>query len=227
MDGLPRLFRDRVHAGQALADLLRDERDPHRWSDAVVVALPRGGVPVAAEVARALGAELDVLIVRKIGVPGHVELAMGAVASGDVVIRNESLIAGLGLSQRQFEEGRRHASDELDRRERRLGRLAIPPAVRDREVIVVDDGVATGATMKAAVAALRQLDPSTVTIALPVGPPRTVVELERLADRVVCVHRPDRFDAVGGAYDDFTQTSDDEVRRLLDQARARTARGPG
>jgi len=227
VEGLPRLFRDRVHAGQALADLLRDERHQSRRPDAVVLALPRGGVPVAAEVARALDVELDVIVVRKIGVPGHEELAMGAIASGEVEVRNESLIAGLGISDQQFEAARRRAQDELDGRERKLGRLGIPPSVRGRAVIVIDDGVATGATMQAAVAALRQLDPRTITVALPVAPPDTAAELERIADRVVCVHQPDPFGAVGSSYDDFTQTSDDEVRRLLEQARDRMSRGGG
>ena len=227
MDRLPRLFRDRVHAGQALADLLREERDQRRRPDAVVLALPRGGVPVAAEVARALDVELDVIVVRKIGVPGHEELAMGAIASGDVEIRNDSLIAALGISDRQFEAARRQAADELEQRERSLGRLGKPPTVRGRELIVVDDGVATGATMQAAVAALRRLDPRTITVALPVAPPDTVDDLERIADRVVCVHQPDPFGAVGASYDDFTQTSDGEVRRLLEQARDRMSRGGG
>jgi len=129
-----------------------------------VLALPRGGVPVAAEVARALDVELDVIVVRKIGVPGHEELAMGAIASGDVEIRNDSLIAALGISDRQFEAARRQAADELEQRERSLGRLGKPPTVRGREVFVVDDGVATGATMQAAVAALRRLDPRTITV---------------------------------------------------------------
>ena len=227
MDRLPRLFRDRVHAGQALADLLRDERDQSGRPDAVVLALPRGGVPVAAEVARALDVELDVIVVRKIGVPGHEELAMGAIASGDVEIRNDSLIAALGISDRQFEAARRQAADELEQRERSLGRLGKPPTVRGRELIVVDDGVATGATMQAAVAALRRLDPLTITVALPVAPPETVGDLERIADRVVCVHQPDPFGAVGASYDDFTQTSDGEVRRLLEHARDRMSRGGG
>ena len=192
-----------------------------------MLALPRGGVPVAAEVARALDVELDVIVVRKIGVPGHEELAMGAIASGDVEIRNDSLIAALGISDRQFEAARRQAADELEQRERSLGRLGKPPTVRGRELIVVDDGVATGATMQAAVAALRRLDPLTITVALPVAPPDTVEDLQRIADRVVCVHQPDPFGAVGASYDDFTQTSDGEVRLLLEQARDRMSRGGG
>jgi putative phosphoribosyl transferase len=223
---LPRLFRDRVHAGQALADLLRDERDQRR-PDAVVLALPRGGVPVAAEVAHVLDVELDVIVVRKIGVPGQEELAMGAIASGDVEIRNDELIEALGISDRQFDGARRQAADELERRERSLGRLGIPPRVRGREAIVVDDGVATGATMQAAVAALRRLEPRSITVALPVAPPDTVEVLARIADRVVCVHQPDPFGAVGASYDDFTQTSDSEVRRLLEEARDRMSRGGG
>jgi putative phosphoribosyl transferase len=221
------VFRDRVHAGQALADLLRDERDDSRPLHAVVLALPRGGVPVAAQVARAFDAELDVIVVRKIGVPGQEELAMGAIASGDVVIRNDSLIAGLGISDQEFDTALGRARDELERRERSLGRSGIPPKVRGRDVIVVDDGVATGATMTAAVTALRHLEPRTITVALPVAPPDTAAELERIADRVVCVRRPDPFGAVGASYVDFTQTDDGEVRTLLDQARDRMSRGGG
>ena len=216
-----------MHAGQALADLLRDDIDELVLVDAIVLALPRGGVPVAAEVARTLDLELDVLVVRKIGVLGQEELAMGAIASGGVVVRNDSLIADLGVTDRQFEVALDRATAQLERREALLGRSADPPTVSGRPVILIDDGVATGATMRAAIMAVRRLDPRRMIVALPVAPSDTAADLEHLADLVVCVDRPDPFGAVGAAYDDFTQTSDDEVRRLLDQARDRTSRGGG
>jgi len=192
-----------------------------------VLALPRGGVPVAAEIARALDLELDVIVVRKIGVPGHEELAMGAVASGDVVVRNDDVIEGLGIADQEFDDALRRARAELLDREHRLGRAAIPPGFRGRTAIIVDDGVATGATMRAAVAALRASGPGRVIVALPVAPSDTVAALEAIADGVVCLHQPDPFGAVGSAYNDFSQTSDAEVRRLMQDQRERMARGGG
>jgi putative phosphoribosyl transferase len=190
-----------------------------------VLALPRGGVPVAAEIARALDLELDVIVVRKIGVPGHEELAMGAIASGDVVVRNHDVIDGLGISERAFEGVLRRERAELLDREQRFGRTAIPPAITDRTVVVVDDGVATGATMRAALASLRASDAGRLVIALPVAPTDTAFELAEIADRLVCLHTPEPFGAVGGAYHDFSQTTDEEVRRLLQDARDRLTRG--
>jgi putative phosphoribosyl transferase len=194
-------------------------------TDALVLALPRGGVPVAAEIARALDLELDVIVVRKIGVPAHEELAMGALASGDVVIRNHDVIDGLGISERTFDDALGRARSELLDRERRFGRTAIGPELTDRNVVVVDDGVATGATMRAALASLRASGVGRVIVALPVAPSDTAAELALIADRLVCLHTPDPFGAVGGAYDDFSQTADAEVRRLLQEARDRLTRG--
>jgi predicted phosphoribosyltransferase len=215
-------FRDREHAGQLLAAALREaqhggwsERRESIRPDSVVFGLPRGGVPVAAVVADAFDVELGVLVVRKLGVPGHEELAMGAVASGDVVVRNEGVIGGLGIAERIFDRVCAHERAELRAREERLGTVAGPPRIEGRQAIVVDDGVATGATMRAAVVAMRSLRPSAIIVAIPVAPSDTVETLGQLADVVVCVHQPADFTGVGGAYDDFTQTTDDEVRRLL------------
>lgn len=208
MDG----FRNRADAGRALASRLREEyagRD-----DVLVVGLPRGGVPVAAEVADVLGAPLDVLVVRKLGVPGHRELAMGAIASGGAEVRNQTIIDRLGIGEPEIARVATERA-ELERRERfyRDGRPPIDPAART--VIVVDDGLATGASMRSAVTALRSLGPASVVVAVPVGAPETCRDLERVADGVVCAVAPISFYAVGQWYDDFRQTTDDEVRRLL------------
>ena len=152
---------------------------------------------------------------------------MGAVASGDVVVRNDDVIEGLGISDREFEGALGRARAELVEREHRLGRAAVPPGFSGRTAIVVDDGVATGATMRAAVAALRVSGPDRVIVALPVAPTDTVAALEAIADDVVCLHQPNPFGAVGGAYQDFSQTSDAEVRRLMHDQRERMTRGGG
>ena len=190
-----------------------------------MLGLPRGGVPVAAEIARALDLELDVIVVRKIGVPGHEELAMGAIASGDVVVRNKDIMEGLGIPERVFDEMLRRERAELLDRERRFGKTAIPPPFADRTVVVVDDGVATGATMKAAAASIRPTGAGRLVVALPVASPDAAEELVEVADRLVCLHRPDDFGSVGEAYDDFSQTTDAQVRRLLQDARDRVGRG--
>jgi putative phosphoribosyl transferase len=207
-----RAFRDRHEAGLALADRL--QRFAHR-NDVVVLALPRGGVPVAHEVASALHVPLDVFSVRKLGVPGHPELAMGAIASGGVQVLNEDVLAWYQPSADTVEAVARVEMRELDRRERayRGGRpLAL---VEDRTVILVDDGLATGSTMRAAVKAVRQLRAARVVVASPVGAPDTCHAMREIADEVVCVLTPDHFSAVGAWYEDFSETSDDEVRRLL------------
>jgi len=207
-----RAFRDRHEAGLALADRL--QRFAHR-NDVVVLALPRGGVPVAYEVASALQIPLDVFSVRKLGVPGHPELAMGAIASGGVQVLNEDVLAWYQPSPETVEAVARVEMRELDRRERayRGGRpLAL---VEGRTVILVDDGLATGSTMRAAVKAVRQLRAARVVVASPVGAPDTCDAMRQIADEVVCVLTPDHFSAVGAWYTDFSETSDDEVRRLL------------
>ncbi|MCU1657377.1 MAG: Erythromycin esterase, partial [Pseudonocardiales bacterium] len=215
-----RLFRDRRDAGHALARLLEDYRDR---SDVVVLGLPRGGVPVAYEVATALGAPLDVFLVRKLGVPGREELAMGAIAGGGVVVLNEDVIRGLGITPEAIQEVVEREGRELVRREQayRNGRPALD--VHGKTVIVVDDGLATGASMRAAIQALRELRPALIVVAVPAAPESTCRELASLADEVVCATSPSPFLAVGASYWDFTQTTDEEVRDLL-RAAASTSR---
>jgi putative phosphoribosyl transferase len=208
-------FHDRHHAGQALAGrLARYARRP----DVLVLALPRGGVPVGYEVARALGAPLDVFLVRKLGVPGQEELAMGALASGGVLVRNPDVIAALDIADDVLYSVAGREQQELRRRERLFRGDRPAPAVTRRTVILVDDGLATGSTMRAAVAALRRLDPARVVVAVPVGAAETCDELAGEADEVVCAQTPAPFMAVGMWYEDFTQTTDEEVRQLLEQA---------
>ena len=184
----------------------------------VVLALPRGGVPVGAEVARALGAPLDVFLVRKLGVPGHEELAMGAIASGGVRVVNETVARQLGIPADVVDAAAEREGQELARREAayRDGRPA--PDVRGKTVILVDDGLATGSTMRAAVAAVRRARPAAVVVAVPVGSAETCADFRGEADVVVCAEEPEPFFAVGTWYDDFSQTTDDEVRELLAQA---------
>ena len=212
-----RTFRDRFEAGRLLAGRLGAYA--HR-DDVLVLALPRGGVPVGYELARALRAPMDVFVVRKLGVPGHEELAMGAVASGGVRVINEDVVDALDISNEVIEQVARSEGEELERRER-LYRDARPaPEVRDRVVIVVDDGLATGSTMRAAVKALRRLEPSRIVVAVPTAAPSTLAELRRMADECVSVIAPEPFRAVGLWYDDFSQTTDGEVRDLLGRAAA-------
>ncbi|MCP3100818.1 phosphoribosyltransferase [Myxococcus sp. K15C18031901] len=208
-------FQDRFSAGRELAALLG--RYAHH-PDTRVFALPRGGVPVGYEVARALGAPLDVFLVRKLGTPGHEELAMGAIATGGVHVVNDEVVRQLDIPPEQIDAAAAREGAELRRRERsyRQGRPALD--VRHRRVILVDDGLATGATMRAAVAAVRQLEPARVVVAVPVAAPEACDLLEEEADEVVCARMPDPFFAVGLWYRDFAQTTDDEVRALLASA---------
>jgi putative phosphoribosyl transferase len=205
-------FRDRVHAGQALAVAL--SRFAGR-DDVVVLALPRGGVPVAFEVARSLRAPLDVFLVRKLGVPGHEELAMGAIASGGVRVMNEEIVRALRLDDTHIEPVAASEQRELARREAayREGRGDVD--VSGRTVIIIDDGLATGASMRAAVKALRMRNPVRIVVAVPIGAEETCKALRREADEVVCLHTPEPFGGVGAWYEDFSQTEDDEVRQLL------------
>jgi putative phosphoribosyl transferase len=204
-------FSNREDAGRQLADLVEGQVGP----GAIVLALPRGGVPVAAEVAQRLKAPLDVLLVRKLGVPGHEELAMGAIASGGVRVFNEDLLARLNIDPAEVEQVQQDEWRELQRRERLYRGDRPLPALEGREVVLIDDGLATGASMRAALMALRQYRPSRIIVAVPVAPPETVAELEGEADQVICLLAPDTFFGVGAWYDDFTQTTDDEVRALL------------
>lgn len=215
-----RIFQDRRDAGRQLAAKLEGYA---RRGDVIVLALPRGGVPVAWEVAHALGATLDVLVVRKLGLPRHPELAIGAVASGGARHWNDDILRGAYVSDAALRAVETSEGIELARREKlyRGGRPA--PDVRGKTVIVVDDGIATGASMHAAVMALRSLRPARIVVAVPVAPPDAVHRLQEAADEFVCVLSSIDFFAVGQFYRNFDQTTDEEVRRLLDQARKESA----
>jgi predicted phosphoribosyltransferase len=219
---MDRAFANRTEAGRLLAEKLGayEDRD-----DVIVLGLPRGGVPVAYEVAKRLRAPLDVFIVRKLGVPGFEELAAGAIASGGVRVLNEDVVRAIPHADKTIEAVSAKETAELERREElyRKGRPA--PQVRGRAVILVDDGLATGATMRAAVKALRQSGAAKIVVAVPVGPPDTCHELEQLADETVCLSTPSFFQAVGQYYEDFSQTSDDDVRELLTSAAQEISRG--
>lgn len=209
------VFPNRRVAGIALArHLMPYARRP----DLIVLAVPRGGVPVAYEVARALDAPLDVFVVRKLGLPGHVEMAMGAVASGDVVVLNRDMIRTLGISESEVSRVLKTEQLELKRREHRYRDDRAPAHVTGKTVILVDDGLATGASMVAAIAALRQNQPARLIVAVPIGAPDTCRALRERADEVVCAVTPEPFYGVGAWYKDFGQTTDDEVRTLLHQA---------
>ncbi len=205
-------FADRREAGRALGALLA-AREPQ--AGVLVLGLPRGGVPVAREVAEALGAPLDVLIVRKLGVPGHEELAMGAIAMGGVRVTNRDVVDALELSDEVLAAAEADEREELERREELYRAGLAPLDVDGRVVIVVDDGLATGSTMRAAVQALRALGAARVTVAVPVGASQSCEGLAAEADDVVCLHPARRLQSVGAWYADFSQTSDDEVREAL------------
>jgi putative phosphoribosyl transferase len=210
-------FRDRRHAGEALGWRLVDAGVLDRFPEPrLVLGLPRGGVPVAAEVARILAAPFDVFLVRKLGVPGQEELAMGAIASGGSRVLNQMVIERLAVSPADVEAVAEAESEVLARREAAYRGDRPPVTVRGSTVIVVDDGLATGASMRAALRAVGSQDPAAVIVGVPVGSPETCRALRAEADEVVCVRMPDRFLAVGQAYEDFSPTSDEEVRALLD-----------
>ena len=208
----PGLFRDRRDAGRLLAEKLAAYATR---PDVLVLALPRGGVPVAYEVAHRLGAPLDVFVVRKLGVPGHEELAMGAVATGGVRVLNDQLVEQLGIPDQMIDAVAARERQELARRERLYRGGRRPPDVRGRTVILVDDGLATGATMYAAIEALRKQNPGRIVVAVPTASPETCEEMKAKADHVICAITPDPFQAVGRWYQDFSQTSDEEVADLL------------
>jgi len=214
MQDLP--FRDRVQAGQLLSRKLKHYADR---SDVMVLALPRGGVPVAREVARALHAPLDVFLVRKLGTPGQEELAMGAIASGGIRVLNDEVVNALRVPREVIDAVTARELRELARRERlyREGRPA--PDVMARTVILVDDGLATGSTMRAAVAALRQAKPNRIVVAVPVAAVPTCRDLRGDAEEVVCLQMPEPFFSVGFWYEDFSQTSDEEIREMLELER--------
>src|SRR5438046_1680942 len=208
----PSRFRDRHEAGQRLADkLVAYAKRP----DVLVLALPRGGVPVAYEVARSLQAPLDVFLVRKLGVPGYEELAMGAVATGGVRVLNDEIVNGLRIPDDVVDAVTAWEQQELTRRERLYRGDRPAPDVRGRTVILVDDGLATGATMLAAVKALRQQQPARIVVAVPTASPETCEQLRAEVDDIICAITPEPFHAVGLWYEDFSQTKDEEVRDLL------------
>lgn len=209
---MARMFDDRVEAGRALAKALAARKD---LAESIVLALPRGGVPVAYEVAQALGRPLDVLVVRKLGLPSQPELAMGAIASGGVVVLNDDVVRYLGGRAEMLEDVKRREQAELERREREYRGDRAPLDVAGRDAILVDDGLATGATMDAAVRALRSAGARRVLVAVPVASGEARDRIAAVADEVVCLATPVFFSAVGQWYRDFGQTTDDEVRELL------------
>lgn len=206
-------FRDRIEAGRLLGRELAKRLG--KQVDVIVLALPRGGVPVGFEVAKALGAALDVFIVRKLGVPGHEELAMGAIASGGVRVMNDDVLAYTRISRQAVDVVVAREERELKRRQTAYRGNRPPLDVHGRTVVIVDDGLATGSTMRAAVAALRAMGPRQIVVAVPVGAPEACEAIRRDADDLVCLQSPEPFEAVGQWYDDFTQTSDAEVHALL------------
>ena len=214
-------FRDRADAGRLLAERLSHYagRD-----DVLVLGLPRGGVPVAAEVARSLGAPLDVFLVRKLGLPGQEELAMGAIASGGARVLNEELVETLGIPEALIDAVAAREEEELRRRERLYRGERPPPEVEGKTVILVDDGLATGSSMRAAVAALRRRRPARIVVAVPTAPVSTCEELRPEVDELLCARTPQPFYAVGIWYENFNQTTDEEARRLLAEAAAEEAR---
>lgn len=206
------IYSDRSEAGKHLARLLADYADR---DDVLVLALPRGGVPVAFEVASALRAPLDVFLVRKLGVPGYEELAMGAIAAGGVRVINKELVNYLGIPDEVIEGIAAVEERELERRARAYRDDHPPPDVKDRIVILIDDGLATGSTMRAAATALRPQKPRRIVVAVPVSSPETCDEFRSEVDEIICALTPQHFQGVGLWYKDFSQTSDEEVRKLL------------
>ncbi|WP_436117544.1 phosphoribosyltransferase [Phyllobacterium sp. LjRoot231] len=211
------MFEDRVDAGEQLAKALNHYRN----RDVVVLALPRGGVPVAAEIARTLGAPLDVLVVRKVGVPYRPELAMGAVMDGSqtITVRNDDVIRSYGISEEEFQNQCTKEIEEIDRRRRRYSGDRVPIDTAGRIVLLVDDGIATGATVRAAILGLRQAGPRMIILAVPVGASETIEALRQDVDEIVCLEEPAALDAISSHYGDFPQLTDNEVLELMSSAR--------
>jgi putative phosphoribosyl transferase len=210
-------FRDRVQAGRVLGRRLE-----HHLGDPglIVLGLARGGVPVAYEVAQHLEAPLDAFIVRKLGVPGHEELAMGAIANGGVRVLDHQEIRALGITDDEVDAVYQRERRELSRREAKFRDVRPPPLIRGRTVVLVDDGLATGASMVAAVQAIRQQEPARIIVGVPVSSPDVCAAFQRVVDEIVCVMTPSSFRAVGAWYEDFSDPTDDEIRRLLNRSRA-------
>ncbi|KAI9594725.1 phosphoribosyltransferase [Syncephalis fuscata] len=213
-------FKDRVDAGQQLADRLMEKLSDVAPEDIVVLALPRGGVPVASIVAQRLGAPLDVCLVRKLGVPGHEELAFGAIAEGDFVVYNDGIRQAAGIDDSIAEEVKDRKLAEINRREQIYRQGKSPPSIINKTVIIVDDGIATGATMRVACQSVRSGHPKQLIVAAPVGAPESCQAMAKLADRVICLTCPTYLSSIGRFYDDFTQTTNEQVTRLLATAHA-------
>lgn len=208
-------FRDRVHAGQQLVDKLQAYADR---PDAIVLALPRGGLPVAFEVSQALHLPLDAFLVRKLGVPGQEELAMGAIAMGGMRVLNKDIIVSLGLSKETIESVAAVQEQELQRRNDLYRQGKAAPEVKDRAVILVDDGIATGATIRSAIAAITKMKPSRLIVAVPVSALDTFYVVKKEVDEIICLETPEPFYSVGSWYEDFPQTSDEEVQDFLSRS---------
>jgi putative phosphoribosyl transferase len=208
-------FQNRTAAGQQLAARLQPYIDR---PDVLVLGLPRGGVPVAYEVARSLNVPLDICLVRKLGAPGHPELAMGAIASGGVRVLNYDVISWLGISSKTIDAVAAKELKELQRRDRVYRGDRSQPDIRDRIVILIDDGIATGSTIRAAISVLKPQRPAQLIVAIPVAPPSTCTALSQEVDDVICLYQPETFYAIGIWYEDFSQTTDETVRHLLTQA---------
>lgn len=209
------IFKDRHDAGKQLANELVKFKGQ---DDVIVLGLPRGGVPVAFEVAKTLKLPLDVFIVRKLGVPGQPELAMGAIASGDIQVLNDSVVRRAGISDSQIEEVAKQEKEELMKREEAYRGARPDIELQDKIVLLVDDGLATGASMRAAISALREHNPEKIIVAVPTAPPDTCQEFEPKVDQIICLHTPTPFWGVGGSYQNFSQTTNEEVRDLLNRA---------
>lgn len=205
-------FKNREHAGELLAKQLTHYKQD---KNTILLALPRGGVPVAHVVAKQLDLPLDVMLVRKLGMPGQEELAIGAIAWGDIKVFNESLLRQIAIDPETLEQIIQREQYELERRNTLYRKGKPAPDLNNKTVIIIDDGLATGATMRAAVAAVKALNPARTVVAVPVAPPETIAELEQDVDEVICLHMPDNLMGVGAWYDDFRQTSDEEVCELL------------
>jgi predicted phosphoribosyltransferase len=209
-------FRDRRDAGKRLAELLMAYKGRN---DVHVLALPRGGIPVGYEISKALEVPMDVFLVRKLGVPGHEELAMGAIAEGGFVYTNENVIHALNVAEPVIHTVMRREQEELERRVRQYRGNEPLPNIRDQIILLVDDGLATGASMLVAARAIREMEPMRLVVAIPVAPPESCEMLQREADEVICALTPTFFTSVGSWYEDFTQTTDEEVEELLSMAR--------
>lgn len=212
------LFKNRTEAGQKLAAALSQYGSQRSDEDPLVLALPRGGVPVAFQVARALGTQLDVFIVRKLGAPGQPELALGAIASGGTIVWNHDILRALGLPDARLQRVLEHENAELIRREREYRGHRPQPRLSDRTILLIDDGLATGATMRAAVQAIQAKKPKKLVAAVPVASREACNAIQPHVDHIICLQKPDPFYGVGAWYDDFSQTSDQEVHQLLAKA---------